>query len=95
MVLSACQTAEGDDRAALGLAGMAIRSGARSTLATLWSVNDSSTAALMTEFYKELSSAELTKAEALRRAQIKILQTPEYSHPYFWSAFVLIGNWLS
>ncbi len=95
MVLSACQTAEGDDRAALGLAGMAIRSGARSTLATLWSVNDSSTAALMTEFYEELSNAKLTKAEALRRAQIKILQTPQYSHPYFWSAFVLIGNWLS
>lgn len=95
MVLSACQTAEGDDRAALGLAGMAIRSGARSTLATLWSVNDSSTAALMAEFYNELSNGELTKAEALRRAQLKILQTPEYSHPYFWSAFVLIGNWLS
>jgi len=95
MVLSACQTAEGDDRAALGLAGMAIRSGARSTLATLWSVNDSSTAALMTEFYRELSDGSLTKAEALRQAQIKILQTPEYSHPYFWAAFVLIGNWLS
>ena len=95
MVLCACQTAEGDDRAALGLAGMAIRSGARSTLATLWSVNDNSTAALMSAFYEELSSAELSKAEALRRAQIKILQTPEYSHPYYWSPFVLIGNWLS
>ena len=95
MVLSACETAEGDDRAALGLAGMAIRSGARSTLATLWSVNDSSTAALMTEFYQELATADLTKAEALRRAQIKILQNPQYSHPYYWAAFVLIGNWLS
>ncbi|MGD1866522.1 MAG: CHAT domain-containing protein [Phormidesmis sp.] len=95
MVLSACQTAEGDDRAALGLAGMAIRSGARSTLATLWSVNDSSTAEMMTEFYKELSSVGLTKSEALRRAQIKIMQTPEYSHPYYWAPFVLIGNWLS
>ncbi|MEL6604633.1 MAG: CHAT domain-containing protein [Cyanobacteria bacterium J06614_10] len=95
MVLSACQTAEGDDRAALGLAGMAIRSGARSTLATLWSVNDSSTAALVSEFYQELTNAQLSKAEALRRAQVKILKTPKYSHPYYWSAFVLIGNWLS
>ncbi|MEO0770196.1 MAG: CHAT domain-containing protein [Cyanobacteria bacterium J06649_4] len=95
MVLSACQTAEGDDRAALGLAGMAVRSGARSTLATLWSVNDQSTSALMTLFYQELSNAELTKAEALRRAQVKILQIPEYSHPYYWAPFVLIGNWLS
>jgi len=95
MVLSACQTAEGDDRAALGLAGMAIRSGARSTLATLWAVNDHSTAELMTEFYREISGGELTKAEALRRAQIKILKNPTYSHPYYWSPFVLIGNWLS
>ncbi|MEL7054029.1 MAG: CHAT domain-containing protein, partial [Cyanobacteria bacterium J06588_5] len=95
MVLSACQTAEGDDRAALGLAGMAIRSGARSTLATLWSVNDNSTAALMTEFYRELATGELTKAEALRRAQVKILQKNEFSHPYYWAPFVLIGNWLS
>jgi CHAT domain-containing protein len=95
MVLSACQTAEGDDRAALGLAGMAIRSGARSTLATLWAVNDESTAALMTQFYEALSSADLSKAEALRLAQIKILQNPEFSHPFYWSPFVLIGNWLS
>ena len=95
MVLSACQTAEGDDRAALGLAGMAIRSGARSTLATLWSVNDSSTALLMSEFYKELEKGETTKAEALRRAQISVLKNAEFSHPFYWSPFVLIGNWLS
>jgi CHAT domain-containing protein len=95
MVLSACQTAEGDDRAALGLAGMAIRSGARSTLATLWAVNDNSTAALMTQFYQELSNTDSSKAEALRLAQIQILQNPEFSHPYYWAPFVLIGNWLS
>ncbi|MBX2866164.1 MAG: CHAT domain-containing protein [Leptolyngbyaceae cyanobacterium MAG.088] len=95
MVLSACQTAEGDDRASLGLAGMAIRSGARSTLATLWSVNDDSTAKLITQFYEELSNTELSKAEALRFAQIAILKDPEYSHPFYWAPFVLIGNWLS
>ena len=95
MVLSACQTAEGDDRAALGLAGMALRSGARSTLATLWAVNDESTAALMAEFYQFLEDTDLSKAEALRLAQIKILQNPKFSHPYYWSPFVLIGNWLS
>jgi CHAT domain-containing protein len=95
MVLSACQTAEGDDRATLGLAGMAIRSGARSTLATLWSVNDESTATLMTQFYQELANTDLSKAEALRLAQIKVLRDPEYSHPFYWAPFVLIGNWLS
>ena len=95
MVLSACQTAQGDERATLGLAGMAVRSGARSTLATLWSVSDQSTSELITAFYQELSEGELSKSEALRRAQIKILQNPAYSHPFFWSPFVLIGNWLS
>lgn len=95
MVLSACQTAEGDDRATLGLAGMAIRSGARSTLATLWAVNDESTAVLMSEFYKELENTGISKAQALRQAQITVLKDPQFSHPFFWSPFVLIGNWLS
>ena len=54
LVFSACETARGDDRAALGLAGVAVRAGARSTLATLWQVNDSSTAELMAKFYREL-----------------------------------------
>lgn len=95
MVLSACQTAEGDDRATLGLAGMAIRSGARSTLATLWAVNDASTAELMTAFYQALENSDLSKADALRLAQIKVLKDPQFSHPFYWSPFVLIGNWLS
>jgi CHAT domain-containing protein len=100
LVLSACQTAAGDQRAALGLAGLALRSGARSTLASLWSVNDRSTAALMTAFYQNLNQnlnpgqGPTTKAEALRQAQLALLRTPEYNHPYFWSAFVLVGNWL-
>ncbi|MGB3636822.1 MAG: CHAT domain-containing protein, partial [Rivularia sp. (in: cyanobacteria)] len=70
MVLSACQTAKGDKRAILGLAGVAVRSGARSTLATLWAVKDESTAKFMVEFYKQLSKPEISKAEALRRTQI-------------------------
>ena len=69
LVLSACQTATGDKRAALGMAGVAVRSGARSTLASLWSVSDRSTASLMIEFYRELGKPGITKAEALRRAQ--------------------------
>jgi CHAT domain-containing protein len=94
LVLSACQTAAGDERAGLGLAGVAVRSGARSTLASLWSVNDESTALLMSYFYQELSQSKRTKAEALRRAQLKVLQQQDFSHPYFWAAFVLVGNWL-
>jgi CHAT domain-containing protein len=94
LVLSACQTAQGDDLAALGLAGVAVRAGARSTLATLWSVSDVGTSQLMGEFYRELSSTQLTKAEALRQAQLSLLHQEDYDHPYFWAPFVLIGNWL-
>ena len=94
IVLSACQTAVGDDRAALGLAGFAVRSGARSTLATLWTVNDRSTAIFMTEFYQQLQKPNVTKAEALRRAQLTLLADRNYEDPFFWAPFVLVGNWL-
>ena len=94
LVLSACQTATGDKRATLGLAGIAVRAGARSTIASLWSVDDQATSLLMTKFYQELANSKITKSEALRRAQLAVLKQDEFKHPYFWSAFVLIGNWL-
>jgi CHAT domain-containing protein len=95
LVLSACQTAAGDNRATLGLAGAAVRAGARSTLASLWNVGDQSTAILMGEFYSELAQSNVTKAEALRRAQVTLIQKyPNYSRPNYWAPYVLIGNWL-
>jgi CHAT domain-containing protein/predicted negative regulator of RcsB-dependent stress response len=96
LVLSACQTAEGDKRAALGIAGIAVRSGARSTLATLWSVEDQSTVKLMAEFYQQLATTQssTTKAQALREAQIALMHSEKYNHPYYWSPFILVGNWL-
>jgi len=94
LVLSACETVAGDKRAALGLAGMAVRAGARSTLATLWSVSDVATASLMGQFYKEYANTSVTKADALRRAQQTLLKDPKYEHPYFWAPYVLVGNWL-
>jgi CHAT domain-containing protein len=94
LVLSACQTAKGDNRAALGLAGVAVRSGARSTLATLWTVNDESTANFMVQFYRELVKSQVTKAEAVRVAQLHLLKQPEFKHPYYWAPFILVGNWL-
>ncbi|NET65833.1 MAG: CHAT domain-containing protein [Moorea sp. SIO1G6] len=94
LVLSACQTAAGDSRAALGLAGVAVRTGARSTIASLWYVDDLATAELMTHFYQRLATGKVTKAEALGQAQQELLQTPEFSHPFYWSAFILLGNWL-
>ena len=95
LVFSACETATGDKRAALGIAGVAVKAGARSTMASLWSVNDEATAKFMVQFYQELANQEVTKAEALRRAQMAILQDPKYrQHPYYWAPFVLVGNWL-
>ncbi len=95
LVLSACETAKGDNRAALGIAGVAVRAGARSTLATLWLVDDQVTAVLMRRFYQELANAAVTKAEALRRAQHSILQDPKYrQQPFYWAPYVLVGNWL-
>jgi CHAT domain-containing protein len=93
LVLSACETATGDRRAALGLAGTAIRSGAASTLASMWSVDDRSTAQLMQKFYVTLTQTNrVSKAEALRVAQRETRQ--QYPHPYYWASFVLVGNWL-
>ena len=94
LVLSACQTAAGDNRAALGLAGAAVRAGARSTVASLWQIDDESTALFVGAFYKELNSPNTSKAEALRLAQLQLLNHPNYNSPSFWSAYVLIGNWL-
>jgi CHAT domain-containing protein/uncharacterized protein HemY len=95
LVLSACQTAAGDDRAALGLAGVAVKAGARSALATLWFVNDQSTSELISEFYTQLRrSPSLSKARCLQLAQIKILSDRRYRHPCYWSPYLVIGNWL-
>lgn len=94
LTLSACETAAGDDRAALGLAGIAVKAGARSALASLWLINDRSSAMLVTEFYRQLKNASISKAEALQKAQLKLLDQYRYRHPGYWSAFLLIGNWL-
>lgn len=94
LTLSACQTAVGDDRAALGLAGVAIKAGARSAVATLWSVNDRASAELVSEFYRQLSNPALSKADALREAQLVMLRGNRFRHPVYWSPFLLIGNWL-
>ncbi|MBD2194728.1 MULTISPECIES: CHAT domain-containing protein [Calothrix] len=94
LFLSACQTATGDNRAVLGLAGVAVRAGARSTIASLWDINDAATAKFVGLFYQELQHGNVSKAEALRLAQLKLLKDPQYKAPRFWSAYILIGNWL-
>jgi CHAT domain-containing protein len=94
LVLSACETATGDDRAALGLAGVGLKAGAKSVVASLWSISDESTALLVAEFYRQLKDPKNGRAEALRAAQRMLLKQQRFRHPYFWGPFLLIGNWM-
>ncbi|MEA5487420.1 MULTISPECIES: CHAT domain-containing protein [Pseudanabaena] len=116
LTLSACETAVGNN---LGISGLAVDSGARSILASLWAVSDVGTAPLMISFYKAFPNA-LSKATALRQAQLDLLkgkvkiennqilgidglaaialpkgtENVDIKHPFFWSSFILVGNWL-
>ena len=94
LVLSACETAQGDNRAILGLAGIAVRAGARSTVSTLWRADDWATTVLMTRFYQELTQPGTTKAQALQRAQLALLQEAGQAAPHIWATYILVGNWL-
>ncbi len=94
LVFSACETASGNSRAVLGIAGTAIRSGVRSALAGLWAIDDQAAATFMNEFYKALAQPGTTKAEAFRQAQLAMLEDPRLASPYYWSPFILVGNWL-
>ena len=95
VTLSACQTAKGDDRAALGIAGVAIQAGAKSALATLWTVGDQAASELITEFYRQIRyTPGISKAAALRQAQLKLINQWKYRDPFYWSPFLIIGNWL-
>jgi CHAT domain-containing protein len=94
IVLSACETAVGDQRAALGLAGIAVKAGARSAIGTLWTVNDATSAQLMASFYRELQTPGVSRAKALQRAQLELMADGRFAHPQFWSPFLLINSWL-
>lgn len=95
LFLSACQTVAGDKRAALGMAGVAVRSGARSTIASLWYADDEASAELVGLFYQFLTDPQVsTKAEALQLAQQALLSNPRFALPVYWSLYVLLGNWL-
>lgn len=93
LTLSACQTAEGNDRAPLGIAGAALKARAQSALGTLWPVADKAAMSLMKIFYQGLNQPEIGKIKALQQAQQAIKHDPEFEHPFFWAPFILVGNW--
>ncbi len=94
LTLSACSTAAGEETqwAALGLSGVAIKTGTRSSLATLWQAYDLTTYMLVIRFYRNWQSSSQTKAQALQEAQKSVIDSV-YRHPFFWAQLVLIGNW--
>ncbi len=103
VTLSACSTAVANDSNGQEVDSLAeaiqTKSG-KAVMATLWAVYDESTAELMTSFYRERQqNPSMTKAEALNNAQRAMLGDPSsggkrpFAHPYYWSGFVLIGNW--
>lgn len=94
VTLSACRTGLGEEMRGEGLLGLTWAfqyAGARSVLASLWEVNDASTATLMTRFYRHLAAGS-SKAEALRRAQFELRRKPTTAAPYFWAGFTLVGD---
>jgi CHAT domain-containing protein len=91
LTLSACETAEGNDRAPLGFAGAAIRARARSVVGTLWAVSDEAAGQFMESFYSDMR--QHGKAEAFAAAQRSLIGSARFSHPFYWAPIVLIGNW--
>jgi CHAT domain-containing protein len=94
LVLNACETASGDDLATLGIAGTAVKAGARSAIASLWTLDDAPSVKFTEILYSHLQQPDVSKAEALQKAQLALLQDPLYRHPRYWSPYILAGNWL-
>ena len=94
LTLSACETAEGDDRSPLGISGAALKARAKSAIGTLWPVEDTAAEKVMQAFYTDLRAGNVSKAEALRRAQLQLLRDSRFEHPFFWAPFIVVGNWL-
>ena len=96
VVLSACRTGKGKMEGSdgvLGLPRIFFYAGAKSVVSTLWGINDKSTVDFMRYFYELLSKGK-DKAQALRMAKIRMLKS-KYSHPYYWGAFILNGDYRS
>ncbi|MFN5613511.1 MAG: CHAT domain-containing protein, partial [Pseudanabaena sp.] len=97
IILSACQTGVGKLGSGVEILGFVYqvqKAGAKQAIASLWSVNDEGTQALMEAFYDELKKGDVSSTEALHRAQVALIKSKKYNHPNYWSAFFAIGNGL-
>ncbi|HEY7816720.1 MAG TPA: CHAT domain-containing protein, partial [Vicinamibacteria bacterium] len=95
VVLSACETGLGkeiDGEGIVGLTRAFLYAGASAVVVSLWKVADASTAELMVRFHEHLSGADRSRSEALRRAQLDLIESGPFAHPYYWAPFVLVGT---
>lgn len=95
VVLSACDSGIGEIRNGEGVYGLRralVLAGAETQVTSLWKVSDEATRILMVSFYEKLLKGE-GRSEALRHAQLELMQNPKYSHPYYWASFLPIGDW--
>ncbi len=93
VTFSACQTAQGDDRAPLGFSGLAIKASARNAMGSLWAINDNATKFFMKEYYTELMNTNGGTIKSLHLAQMAMLREKPLQHPKFWAAFIIVGAW--
>ncbi|MCK5830364.1 MAG: CHAT domain-containing protein [Methylococcales bacterium] len=93
VTLSACQTAEGDDRSPLGLSGVVVQTGVKSAIGTLWPVADEAAQQFFSDFYKYYQQPGTTKAQAVQKAQLGLIKNKKLNHPFYWAPFVLVGEW--
>lgn len=93
VTLSACQTAEGDDRSPLGLSGVVVQTGVKSAVGTLWPVADEAARQFFSDFYMQYQQPGMTKAKAMQYAQKRLMRNKELEHPAYWGPFVLVGEW--
>ncbi|MBN2621598.1 tetratricopeptide repeat protein [candidate division WOR-3 bacterium] len=95
--LSACQTAMEKGKASgselISLSEAFAMAGPPTLVATLWKVADVSTSMLVLEFYRSLKEEKADKLSALQNAQLSLLHSSEYAHPFYWAPFILLGNW--
>lgn len=95
VVLSACETGLGDVQNGEGVYGLRralVLAGVESQVTSLWKVADNATKDLMVDYYQRLLKGE-SRSEALRNVQLGMMKSTDRSHPYYWAAFVPIGNW--
>jgi CHAT domain-containing protein len=97
VVLSACETGVGDARSGEGVYGLRralVLAGTESQVMTLWKVDDTATSEFVIEYYRRLQAGE-ERGDALRQIQLEFLQRKTRQHPFFWSSFILNGDWRS